>query len=94
MSHRARVAVNSAMFLTSALARAVLTAVQSIPRGKGWTQHPEDAVRRPRETSMHMDIWYELALREFSDVDETTTELRREAESLQATTDEPDEEDE
>ncbi len=43
---------------------------------------------------MHMDIWYELALREFSDVDETATELRREAESLQATTDEPDEEDE
>jgi hypothetical protein len=43
---------------------------------------------------MHMDIWYELALREFSDVDETTTELRREAESLQATTDEPDEENE
>jgi hypothetical protein len=33
---------------------------------------------------MQMDIWYELALREMSDVNGAATEIRREAESLDA----------
>jgi hypothetical protein len=42
---------------------------------------------------MQMDIWYELALREMSDVNGAATEIRREAELLDAATEEADEDD-
>jgi hypothetical protein len=42
---------------------------------------------------MQMDIWYELALREMSDVNGAATEIRREVELLDAATEEADEDD-
>jgi hypothetical protein len=39
---------------------------------------------------MQMDLWYELALREMSDVNGAATEIRREAESLHVATEEAD----
>ena len=42
---------------------------------------------------MQMDFWYELALREMSDINGAATELRREAESLDAASDDDAEDD-
>jgi hypothetical protein len=63
------------------------------PCGGAGTQQPEGAKEiAPRGTEMAMDVWYELRIREMSDVNEAASELVRDAEELASGA--PDQEDE
>ncbi len=46
---------------------------------------PDGASRRPRGDAMSMELWYDLAVRELSDLDAQVTELIRDGDMVETT---------
>ena len=48
---------------------------------------PDGASRRPRGDAMSMELWYDLAVRELSDLDAQVTELIKDGEMVETARD-------
>src|SRR5688500_12396798 len=79
---RARPIAKSLFSRALDLARSLLCRCGQVEAPRRWagTQSPEGAMAiAPRGTTMAMDLWYELRIREMSDVNEAANELLRDA---------------